>query len=121
MRFIRGHALRGKTLSRETRQKMSAVRLGKRHTREARERMATAAKRADAHPQWKGENIAYSTLHRWLARVAVKTGACSVCGRSDRSTDWANLSGEYRRDAADFVEMCRSCHRRFDIGRRKAA
>lgn len=86
---------------------------GKRHTAETRARMAAMKQRGEDHPAWKGDNIAYSTIHRWIARVAVKTGACSVCG-ARRITQWANLSREYRRDVSDFAEMCVPCHRRHD-------
>lgn len=120
VRFIRGHAMRGKALSIEARQKMSAVRKGKRHTIASRIAMATAAKRGANHPDWKGDEIAYSTIHNWLARVAVKTGTCSVCG-AKRITQWANLSGEYKRDIADFAELCVPCHKRYDRKRKAAA
>ena len=26
------------------------------------------------------------------------------------ATHWANVSGEYRRDRADYVELCIACH-----------
>lgn len=32
-----------------------------------------------------------------------------------RKTHNANLSGEYRRDVYDFVEMCVPCHKTFDL------
>ena len=82
--------------------------------------MAEVAKRGEDHPQWKGDSIAYSTIHRWITRVAVKTGVCSRCGVR-RLTHWANLSGEYKRDVADFSEMCVPCHWHYDNARRKAA
>ena len=117
-RFIRGHAMRGKTASLATRQKMSSAHKGFVHTAEARERMTSIAKRGPDHPDWKGDRVAYSTIHRWLSWVATKTGACSVCG-DERITQWANLSGEYRRDVRDFAEMCVPCHKRYDRDRRQ--
>jgi hypothetical protein len=104
MRFVRGHAMRGKKASEETRQKMRA-----------------AHKRGPDHPEWKGENIAYSTLHLWLRREATKTGKCSACGVEGKRTEWANLSGDYRRDLSDFSEMCVSCHKRFDYAKKREA
>lgn len=61
------------------------------------------------HPGWKGEGAGYMALHNWLRRSKKKTGRCEECGAS-RKTDWANVSGEYRRDLADYQELCRSCH-----------
>lgn len=31
-------------------------------------------------------------------------------------TEWANLSGEYRRDLSDYIELCVPCHRLKDSG-----
>jgi len=90
VRFIRGHAMAGRTASTLTRQKMSRA------------------------------HVAYSTIHRWIARVAIKTGVCSQCGQR-RFTNWANLSGAYRRDVEDFAEMCVPCHRRYDRARKVVA
>jgi hypothetical protein len=105
----------GKKLSEESRRKMSAVRTGKRHTDETRARMSASKQRGPEHPQWKGDAIAYSTIHTWINRVAVKTGSCSRCG-AERTTHWANLSHTYRRDVSDFAEMCVPCHWRYDRG-----
>jgi hypothetical protein len=118
VRFVRGHAMRGKTLSDEARQKMSAVRSGRQHSAEKRARMSERAKKGADHPGWKGDDIAYSTIHRWISRVATKTGVCSVCG-DRRITQWANVSGRYRRAVEDFAEMCVPCHYRYDRARRE--
>jgi hypothetical protein len=120
VRFVRGHATRGKPASAETRLKMSAAHTGRRHTDASRARIAALAKRGPDHPEWKGDGVAYSTLHRWLSRIATKTGICSICG-TERSTQWANLSGEYRRDLDDFAEMCVPCHSAFDNAKKEAA
>lgn len=81
----------------------------------------TRAKMAEAHRgprnhNWKGDSIGYSALHEWLARNFAKTGTCEECRFSDVSrTEWANISGEYRRDRADFRELCPRCHKLADI------
>lgn len=69
----------------------------------------------ERHPQWKGEGAGYMALHNWLRRTAEKSGACAECGKEGK-TDWANISGEYRRDLDDYLELCRSCHMRCDRG-----
>jgi len=31
--------------------------------------------------------------------------------------NWANLSGQYKRDISDWVELCAKCHKNFDMGK----
>ena len=112
-RWVPGHNRRGIKHSLETRQKMSATRTGQRWSSAKRASMEKAIVRGPDHPDWKGDNISYSTLHQWVNRALRKTGACTVCGAL-RITQWANLSGHYRRDLSDFAEMCVPCHLRHD-------
>lgn len=65
------------------------------------------------HPRWQGEETSYKNLHLWLAKMKEKTGICSSCSQ-ERYTQWANISGEYRRDPDDFIELCVPCHKRYD-------
>jgi len=102
-------AKRGWNPTPETRRRMSEAQIGKRT--------------GPAHPLWRGDNAGYGALHSWVARHRKKTGVCEDCGRyfgtkGVRGTQWANISGEYRRDLADFRELCRWCHAAFDLGRR---
>ena len=30
--------------------------------------------------------------------------------------NWANVSGEYKRDISDWIQLCASCHQRWDRG-----
>lgn len=73
------------------------------------------------NPHWKGADVGYAALHRWIARHKKKNGKCSQCGAVKGRTDWANISGEYKRELDDYVELCVSCHRRFDLGRQVCA
>lgn len=79
-------------------------------------RAKLSAKRGANHHNWKGDEASYTAIHVWLTRNHPKTGRCEECGREGR-TDYSNTSGEYRRDRADYRELCRSCHRLFDIAR----
>ena len=67
---------------------------------------------------WKGDDVAYKGVHKWVARYKVRTGICEHCERPSKRTEFANISGEYRRDVNDYVELCVVCHKRFD--RKKA-
>lgn len=61
------------------------------------------------NPAWRGLAVSYKGLHRWVERHKPKVGVCQECG-AEGYTENANLSGEYRRDVADFVELCKPCH-----------
>jgi len=64
---------------------------------------------------WKGDDLGYAGIHRWLKNHHPKSGVCEQCG-SEGKTDWAfRFPGErYTRDRGAFRELCRSCHWRFD-------
>lgn len=68
------------------------------------------------HAHWLGENVSKGVLHKWLARWYGKADRCENINCPDELDmfDWANLSGEYKRDRADFIRLCRLCHIRFD-------
>ena len=42
---------------------------------------------------------------------------CEVCGiQGERVYEWANVSGKYLRSLEDFIQLCQTCHRRYDKG-----
>lgn len=130
LRFINGHNARGVPKSAATRAKVSASKLGHTVSPETRAKISASlsgrrSSRRDAnHPDWKGEAARYDTIHAWLRKRKQKTGICNDCGRRVGTngrgvgTDWANISGEYRRDPDDYRELCRRCHIAFDQARR---
>jgi hypothetical protein len=73
-----------------------------------------------AHPNWKGDEVGYNQLHRWVRRNRVKPLTCERCGE-ERPLDWANKSHEYRRDLDDWLALCRFCHWDHDRGQRGVA
>lgn len=102
-RFVHGHAggpLVGHEVTAETREKIRQTKLGSKNA------------------SWKGADAGYGALHMWVHRHFSKTGTCELC-KSEKKTEWANISGDYLRMREDFLEMCISCHRRYDLMRRK--
>lgn len=91
----------GKTRSDETKEKISKNRKGK-------------MVGEDNH-LWKGDNVGYVSLHIWARRHKGKPEKCVAC--SGKALDWANISGNYKRDLSDFQSMCRSCHKKLDLSR----
>lgn len=65
------------------------------------------------HHMWKGDSVGYISLHQWIYRHKGKAEICKSCG-SNRRVQWANISGEYKRDFNDFVELCSICHALWD-------
>jgi len=67
------------------------------------------------HKNWKGDLVGYSALHRWVERKLGKPLQCEDCGTTAvKRYEWANISGEYKRDIKDFKRLCYKCHRKFD-------
>lgn len=65
------------------------------------------------HPNWKGDNVSYKSLHQWVRRHKLKPEVCEECNKN-KSYDIANISGKYKRDIHDYQWLCRSCHKNFD-------
>lgn len=67
--------------------------------------------------RWKGENVSYRNLHRWVERELGKPDTCGSCLKSrltQRQIHWANKSGNYKRDLTDWVRLCAKCHKAYD-------
>ncbi|HCX21358.1 MAG TPA: hypothetical protein DHN29_05550 [Cytophagales bacterium] len=69
-------------------------------------------KEKNAH--WKGEDASYSSKHKWMLRHRGKAKKCEFCGKEGEWIDWANKSGEYKREDDDWMQLCRSCHKKYD-------
>jgi hypothetical protein len=115
--------------SKETRMKLRKANLGKKLTAETKLKISKSkAKKTlgDKNPNWKGKDVSYGGLHAWLRR---NLGTAKRCSRNKshkaKVYNWANISGEYKRDATDWRELCGSCnktdgiriHKRFKIVR----
>lgn len=72
----------------------------------------------EKHPAWKGDDVKYVALHQWVNKQKGKAAKCSneACEGSSDRYDWANVDGKYRRVTEDYIELCRSCHKRYDNG-----
>jgi len=70
---------------------------------------------------WKGDNVSYSALHHWIMRNYGKPNTCEHCGRTGlkgKFIDWANKSGKYLRDLSDWMTLCKSCHKIYDLNKK---
>lgn len=69
------------------------------------------------HYKWKGNDVGYGGLHRWVKKWLGKPCTCEFCGKTGlkgRQIHWANKSQEYKRDLNDWLRLCVSCHKSYD-------
>lgn len=66
--------------------------------------------------RWKGDAAGYNAKHTWIYRRLGKANMCVRCGvLGKKRYDWANISGEYKRDVNDYQQMCAPCHLKMDF------
>jgi hypothetical protein len=66
------------------------------------------------------QNPSYSTIHDRIRKDYGTPSLCEFCGTTQsKKFEWANLSGEYKHDRADWMRLCCVCHRRLDFGVKK--
>jgi hypothetical protein len=57
----------------------------------------------------------YRELHTWIVKNYGKANHCVFCDTTTaKRYDWANISGEYKKDINDYIQLCRSCHIDYD-------
>jgi len=118
-------AQKGKTLPFETRRKMSEAGKGRKFSPETRQKISDAL-REEKSIFWKGDNVGYSTLHKWVRKKLGKARLCVICGRKHGIFHWANKDHKYRRILDDWIQLCHLCHNEYDkiinnkhVGRKK--
>lgn len=109
---------------------------GRKHTEESRKKISESLKGipawnkgirgwregADNHKNWKGDNVSYSGLHKWIYRKLGNPSHCIQCGcTGKRRYEWANKSGQYKRDLTDWLRLCKSCHKKYDNAMKRKA
>lgn len=58
----------------------------------------------------------YNDIHDWLKKHYKKPKNCTRCKRNDTGRiEWACI-GKYEKNIRSFVALCKSCHRRMDLG-----
>jgi predicted transcriptional regulator len=69
------------------------------------------------NPNYRGEKAKYQARHKWIYSHYGSINFCQLCFEKSINKykyDWANISGEYKRDISDWVRLCRKCHKNFD-------
>ena len=79
--------------------------------------------------QWKGNFAGYIPKHTWFRKTF---GKATKCENKDckyprvakdhallvkpKRFEWANISKKYLRIRSDYIQLCPSCHRKWDMG-----
>lgn len=59
----------------------------------------------------------YIATHMWVYRHYGKATKCEKCNqKKGYRFEWANISGDYKRDISDWMQLCQSCHKKQDHG-----
>lgn len=104
-------------ISEETRKKMSESSKGRKASEETKRKMVISARRGEKNNMWKGDNVGYHGIHKWIAVMLGKPTKCEHCekdGLTGHQIHWANISGEYKRDITDWLRLCAKCHAKYD-------
>jgi len=66
---------------------------------------------------WKQAKEWYHNLHNWIRNTKGKASKCEFCGKegTGRGMHWANVDHKYSRVLEDYISLCQSCHRKYDI------
>lgn len=89
----------GKHRDKKTKEKISIGRIGKYVD--------------EKHPGWKGDDVKYDGLHRWINHKLGKPTKCEHCGKdglTGKHIHWHNKNHQYERNLTDWMRLCSSCH-----------
>ena len=68
------------------------------------------------HHNWKGEKVGYVPLHLWVSRELGEPRKCEHCKTTEAvKFEWANKDHKYKRNLNDWIRLCTSCHRKYDL------
>lgn len=57
----------------------------------------------------------YDTVHKWITYHYGPAAKCEQCKKPGLTYQWSNKTRLYKKDRADWQELCISCHRKYDV------
>lgn len=103
----------GHTVSQETRDKIGLANKGKKAWNKG---IQDESIRNEKNANWRGDNVSKVGLHQWVNRYKGKPHRCEKCYTTTaRKYEWANIDHKYKRVLNDYIRMCTSCHRKYDL------
>lgn len=100
--------LTGRIISEQIRKKISESTKGKILSEETKQKISKS-KTNEKHPNWKGNDIKYSSLHQWINRHLPQKDLCEFCNKKPPH-DCACITRIYNRDFINWARLCSSCH-----------
>lgn len=66
--------------------------------------------------KWKGDDVSYRSLHKWVAYYKGSATKCENCGKTGagRQIQWSNNDHSYKRNLDDWTSLCVKCHKAHD-------
>ncbi len=64
-----------------------------------------------------GTRKEYRAIHYWIGKQLGTPNTCVHCKKSGligHDIQWANKSGEYKRELDDWLRLCQACHIKYD-------
>ena len=82
-----------------------------------KKRMLTEEHKMKISKLRKGKFISnsYTAIHYWIREYGPKKDECEICGNRNIYLEWANKNHDYKRDLNDWMFICRSCHKKYDL------
>ena len=116
-------SLKGSKQSPETIAKRIKSQLGKSLTLKHRLAISNSLKgkphynqRRENNPRWKSDGVTYVHLHKWVTYNKGRSKKCEHCRTTTaKKFEWANVDHKYRRVLSDYIRLCTSCHRKYDL------
>lgn len=74
--------------------------------------------KGEENPTWKGNDAGYAAIHKWVSRWKGKPSKCENCKTTTaKKFEWCNTDHQYRRNLDDWIRMCTTCHREYDMAK----
>ena len=70
--------------------------------------------------RWKGDLASYQAKHMWIINHYGHADRCEnkeCTFKEPKRFEWANVSGKLKRNRDDYLMLCCSCHRKWDMGK----
>lgn len=67
------------------------------------------------NPNYEPAKTTYMQIHKWVYKQAGRADHCQENEEHiSKRYEWANLSGNYRREMSDWKQLCKECHTKYD-------
>lgn len=107
---------KGKWLSEHTKKKLSEIHKKLYAENKYLQDRLYKFEKGDKNHNWKGDAVGYVGLHAWVRRILGRPGFCSLCKTAEKKKfAWANISRQYNRNENDWMSLCYSCHKKYDL------